>query len=311
MAKATRFGEAEYQEMFGPGGAGFAPDAVEFSNAAYDRTFSGAEGYPQRDPNAQPYRPPPPDPRDLVNSQFEQFKRRYKTTYKRLKRLHGNDVESFNRAVGELDADAEQYEAQHANTMAQIDYIQKLIGSGYDADSGLRAQQEVAGIRLPAEAQPRTSTPSATGTSLSQQMNDVSRLTKIMEEQLLHDPWYKWGGAMIQDKTTAETKLETLFIDLWDAQNLNDPRLIHKREGFIQSFKMAADNNEQIAKLLNKLLNKRTGSVEMRRRINANSSIIRAFNNRFSDTTPISSSIANQLPKLTSQPQTNDPLGIR
>lgn len=154
MAKATRFGEAEYQEMFGPGGAGYAPDAVEFSNAAYDRMFSEEAGYPQRDPNAEPYRPPPPDPRAFLNDQFEQFKGQYKATYKRLKRLHGNDVESFNRDIAELDVDAEQFEARHASTMGQIDYIQKLIDSGYNPEAGLRAQREAVGIRLPAPVKP-------------------------------------------------------------------------------------------------------------------------------------------------------------
>jgi hypothetical protein len=43
--------------------------------------------------------------------------------------------------------DAEKFRL--ADSLAQIDYIQKLVDSGYDPEAGLRAQQEVAGIRLP------------------------------------------------------------------------------------------------------------------------------------------------------------------
>lgn len=124
------------------------------------------------------------DPRAFLNDQFGQFKERYKGTYKRLKNLHGNDVEAFNRDVAELDADAEQFEARMANTMGQIDYIQSLIDSGYSPEAGLRAQQEAAGIRLPAE--PRGGAPSAFSVG---QYGAHVRMAKEAGEATIEDPW--------------------------------------------------------------------------------------------------------------------------
>lgn len=98
------------------------------------------------------------DPRGFMDNQFEQFKGQYRQTFQRLKRQHGGDIESFSRAVAGLDAQADQYEAQYSNTVAQIDYIQGLVDSGYDADAGRRAMEQAAGIRVPAERERREDT---------------------------------------------------------------------------------------------------------------------------------------------------------
>ena len=124
------------------------------------------------------------DPRAFLSDQFEQFKERYKGTYKRLRTLHGDNAEAFNRDIAELDADAEQFEAQMAYSMGQIEYIQALIDSGYDPEAGLRAQQEAAGIRLPAE--PHKGAPSAFSVG---QYGAHVRMAQEAGEAAIVDPW--------------------------------------------------------------------------------------------------------------------------
>jgi hypothetical protein len=232
------------------------------------------------------------DPREFVNNQFEQFKDRYRQTYKRLRKQHGNNVEAFNRDLARLDADADQYEAKHATAIAQIAYLQKAVESGLDAEAGLRAMERAAGIPSPSV---QGVTPSATGMSLAQQVGDIGKLTEIMNEFFIEDPWY----AKPKLKKDSEAGMTSLFTDGWDAQNLSDPRNIAKRAGYIQSFARAAANNNLTNKVWVKISDLKTGSVEIRRRIAPDTDFGRAFNGKFSDTkpkppTPLGKSVAEQ-----------------
>lgn len=263
------------------------PNAIEFSNAAYDRMFSEEAGYPQRDPNAEPYRPPPPNPVDFVNSQFEQFKGQYKQTFKRLKQLHGNDTESFSRAVAELDAEAEQFEAQHANVMGQITYLQGLADSGYDADTILQAQNKAVGINLLAEPVERTVTPSATGMSPGTSNSWFNRWDEMGFDAISYDP------GVLSFERVDKNKVKSFYKKERKIANLNDPRKVNEIPGFNETFLRWVASERGGDEALLELLDPKTGDDDMLRWFSkfSETSTGRVVNDKIDGVSPIAKSV--------------------
>jgi hypothetical protein len=80
------------------------------------------------------------DPRTFVHTRLAALRGHYEGQYNAT-----SDLQEAAKIQQEYDVE----KFKLADSLAQIDYIQKLIDSGYDPEAGLRAQREVAGIRLP------------------------------------------------------------------------------------------------------------------------------------------------------------------
>ena len=234
----------------------------------------------------------PTDPRAFVHTRLVALGDHYESQYKATR-----DPQEAARIQQEYDTE----KFRLADSLAQIDYIQALIDSGYDPEAGLRAQREVAGIRLPAPEQPRTLTPSAVGLSPSGMKSYVERFNTVRESILEYakgKKWYRWDV-----KTANRDKMIERYFNERNLANLNDPRNAAKVPGFNQAFIESMGQDERTAELIKELLDPVTGDPRMLAAFSPDSPVNRAFLSQFGVTkkrpgiSPVSQGIANQLPK--------------
>lgn len=172
------------------------PNAIEFSNAAYDRMFSEEAGYPQRDPNA-PRRTLPSgpqiDPRSFINDKLKELGDRSEAQYKA---VVGSGLEpaTIQRLAMGIQDEYDQAKGQLTSNLGQLGLIQQGVAAGeLTAEAGREAAirmivpRETADLMFPSvRVEPRSRfTPSEFRSYVKAFTEDI--------ETTIFNPW-GWGA---------------------------------------------------------------------------------------------------------------------
>ena len=221
------------------------------------------------------------DPRKVISDELGSLRASFKQRANTLK-ASGLDADIHNRILAGWQDEYDQAKAELTGATSQLDLIQQQVGAGgMTQEAGREAAirmivpRETADLMFPSV---RAVTPGATGISPSQQKTGIEFYEDVMQASIINPPG--WGKG--ERKQADPTLLEEIFLDQWDAQNLDDPRNEYKRSGFILSWKNAAARNRHTKKTWTAITGP-NGSVDVRSRIAPDSDMGRVIKSKVQD----------------------------
>lgn len=244
------------------------------------------------------------DPSEIIKTNLDQLWTDFKQRASTLK-ASGLDPQVHNRILAGWQDEYDQAKAELTGTQSQLGLIEQSIRAGEMAPKAGReaairmiVPRETADLMFPSvRPEPR---PGVTGTPVGTQAAQIKFFTELAKDAIIK-PWW--------ERNYADPAILTdMFLTQWGVANLDDPRNINERLGFIQSWKTAMEQDPHTNKIWKTLSDKKTGDPKIIMRITVQSRLGDAAR-RNAGISPWGRSIAKELPRST-QP-VSDPLGIR